>query len=272
METQRLRVSAVKKLFLMSIHPTAIISPKAEIGANCEVGPYCVIGDNVKLGDNCRLIHHVNIEGYSNIGANNLFHPFCTIGTKTQDLKYQGEPTWLEMGANNEFREFTSVNRGTAPGEKTVIGSNNLFLTYSHVAHNCTVGNHCILSNNGTLGGHVIVEDYVIISGLAAVHQFCRIGQHSMVGGCSKIVQDVPPYFIADGNPADVRAVNAVGLQRRGFTEEQISTIRRARRALYDANLNTSQALALLEEEMGDKPEAQTIINFVRNSQRGIIR
>ncbi|MDR0534069.1 MAG: acyl-ACP--UDP-N-acetylglucosamine O-acyltransferase [Verrucomicrobiales bacterium] len=256
----------------MSIHPTAIVSPKAKLGDNVEVGPYCIIGDNVKIGDNCRLIHHVNIEGYSKIGAHNLFHPFCTIGTKTQDLKYKGEPTWLIMGDHNEFREFTSVNRGTSPEEKTIIGNHNLFLTYSHVAHNCEVGNHCILSNNGTLGGHVIVEDYVIISGLAAVHQFCRVGQHSMIGGCSKIVQDVPPYFIADGNPADVRAVNTVGLQRRGFTEEQIALLRRARRTLYDANLNTSQALTLLEEELGANPEVQVLINFVRNSQRGIIR
>ncbi|MDR1305823.1 MAG: acyl-ACP--UDP-N-acetylglucosamine O-acyltransferase [Verrucomicrobiales bacterium] len=254
------------------IHPTAIISAKAELGADVEIGPYCVIGDHVRLGDRCRLLHHVNLEGHSVIGSGNLFHPFCAIGTKTQDLKYQGEPTWLELGADNEFREFTSVNRGTGPGEKTVIGSGNLFLTYSHVAHNCTVGNHCIFSNNGTLAGHVIVEDYVIISGLSAVHQFCRLGQHCMVGGCTKIVQDVPPYFIADGNPASVRAVNTVGLQRRGFTEAQIAVIRRARRSLYDENLNTSQALALLEEELGDKPEAQIIINFARNSQRGIIR
>jgi UDP-N-acetylglucosamine acyltransferase len=256
----------------MSIHPTAIISPKAELGTDCEVGPYCIIGDHVTLGDHCRLLHHVNIEGYANIGDSNLFHPFSTIGTKTQDLKYTGEPTWLEMGDHNEFREFTSINRGTAPGEKTTIGSHNLFLTYSHVAHNCEVGSHCILSNNGTLGGHVIVEDHVIVSGLAAIHQFCRVGQHSMIGGCSKIVQDVPPYFIADGNPASVRAVNVVGLQRRGFTEDQITIIRRARRSLYDENLNTSQALALLEEELGCQPEVQTIINFVRNSQRGIIR
>ncbi|MDR2463316.1 MAG: acyl-ACP--UDP-N-acetylglucosamine O-acyltransferase [Verrucomicrobiales bacterium] len=256
----------------MSIHPTAIISPKAEIGADIDIGAYCVVGDHVKLGNGCRLMHHVSIEGCTVIGSGNLFHPFSTIGGKTQDLKYEGEPTWLEIGDHNEFREFTSVNRGTGVGEKTVIGSGNLFLTYSHVAHNCAVGNHCILSNNGTLGGHVVVEDHVIVSGLAAVHQFCRVGQHSMIGGCTKIVQDVPPYFIADGNPATVRAVNSVGLQRRGFTDEQISIIRRARRSLYDENLNTTQALALLEEELGTHPEVQILITFVRNSQRGIIR
>ncbi|MDR1192415.1 MAG: acyl-ACP--UDP-N-acetylglucosamine O-acyltransferase [Verrucomicrobiales bacterium] len=254
------------------IHSTAIISPQAEIGADVDIGPYCVIGDHVRLGDRCRLMSHVNIEGHTVIGSGNLFHPFSTIGGKTQDMKYQGEPTWLELGDNNEFREFTSVNRGTGAGEKTVIGSGNLFLTYSHIAHNCVVGNHCIFSNNGTLAGHVTVEDYVIISGLSAVHQFCRVGQHAMIGGCTKIVQDVPPYFIADGNPATVRAVNSVGLQRRGFTEEQISVIRRARRSLYDENLNTTQALTLLDEELGAHPEVQVLITFVRNSQRGIIR
>lgn len=256
----------------MAIHPTAIISPHAQVPADCEVGPYCIIGDNVTLGSGCRLMSHVVLQGPSVFGCGNLFHPFSAIGGKTQDLKYAGEPTFLEVGDRNEFREYVTVNRGTGVGEKTVIGSDNLFLTYAHVAHNCTVGNHCIFSNNGTLAGHVTVEDYAIISGLAAVHQFCRIGRHSIVGGCSKIVQDVPPYFLADGNPAEVRAVNLVGLQRRGFSEETITALRKALRLLYNKSLNTTQALAEVEAQLGTVPEVRHIIEFVRASRRGIIR
>lgn len=256
----------------MSVHPTAIVHPEARIDASCEIGPYCVIGGHVTLGPGCRLMSHVVLQGPSLFGSHNLFHPFCSIGGKTQDLKYTGEPTYLEVGDHNEFREYVTVNRGTGPGEKTIIGHHNLFLTYAHVAHNCVVGNHCIFSNNGTLAGHVVVEDYAIISGLAAVHQFCRIGRHSIVGGCTKIVQDVPPYFVADGNPAEVRAVNQVGLKRRGFSEETIAALRKALRLLYDRTCNTTQALARVEAELGTVPEVRHIIEFVRSSQRGIIR
>jgi len=256
----------------MALHPTALIAPSAQVPADCEVGPYCVIRENVTLGPGCRLMSHVVLQGPSVFGRDNLFHPFCSIGGKTQDLKYAGEPTFLEVGDRNEFRECVTVNRGTGVGEKTVIGSDNLFLTYAHVAHNCTVGDHCIFSNNGTLAGHVTVEDHAIISGLAAVHQFCRIGRHSIVGGCSKIVQDVPPYFVADGNPAEVRAVNLVGLQRRGFSEETITALRKALRLLYTKSLNTSQALAEVEARLGTVPEVRHLIDFVRASKRGIIR
>jgi UDP-N-acetylglucosamine acyltransferase len=254
------------------IHPSAIISPTAEIPADTEIGPYSIIGDHVTLGPGCRLLGHVVLQGPSTFGARNLFHPFVSIGGKTQDLKYTGEPTGLEVGDDNEFREFVTVNRGTAIGEKTIIGSHNLFLTYAHVAHNCVVGNHCIFSNNGTLAGHVTVEDHAIISGLAAVHQFCRIGRHSIVGGCSKIVQDVPPYFVADGNPAEVRAVNHVGLQRRGFPDDTISALRKALRLLYNKSLNTSQAVQQVEDQLGGVPEVRHLIDFVRTSTRGIIR
>lgn len=254
------------------IHHTAIISPTARLPQEIEIGPFCVIGSDVTLGEGCVLTNHVNLQGPSTFGKKNLFHPFCSIGGKTQDLKYSGEPTLLEVGDHNEFREFASVNRGTGPGEKTVIGSHNFFLTYSHIAHNCVVGNHCIFSNNGTLAGHVIVEDHAIISGLAAVHQFCRIGQHSLIGGCSKIVKDVPPFFIADGNPAEVTAVNLVGLQRRNFSEDAISTIRKAYKCFYDSTLNTSQAIQALEQEFPDSTHVKTLIDFVKNSQRGVIR
>ncbi|MDX6767447.1 MAG: acyl-ACP--UDP-N-acetylglucosamine O-acyltransferase [Candidatus Methylacidiphilales bacterium] len=254
------------------IHPTCLIAPSAVVPPDTEAGPYCVIGDHVTLGPGCRLMSHVVLQGPSTFGAGNLFHPFCSIGGKTQDLKYTGEPTLLEVGDRNEFREYVTVNRGTAIGEKTIIGHDNLFLTYAHVAHNCIVGNHCIFSNNGTLAGHVTVEDYAIISGLAAVHQFCRVGRHSIVGGCSKIVQDVPPYCVADGNPAEVRAINQVGLQRRGYPDETITALRKALRLLYDKTLNTSQAMQKIEDQLGSVTEVRHMVDFVRTTKRGIIR
>lgn len=256
----------------MAIHSTAIVDKSAKLAANVEVGPYCVIGPNVQLDEGCVLMHHVSLEGPTMIGKKNLFHPFCSIGGKTQDLKYEGEPTFLEIGDENEFREFVTINRGTGKNEKTIIGSNNLLLAYSHVAHNCVVGNHCIFSNNGTLAGHVTVEDYAIIGGLAAVHQFCRIGQHSMIGGCSKIVQDVPPYFIADGNPAEIRGVNITGLQRRNFSDDQIKTLRQAWKTLYNPKFNTSQAAKELQKKFKNSKDVQYLVDFIQNSQRGIIR
>lgn len=254
------------------VHETAILSRGAEVAPNVRIGPYCVIGEGVKLGSGCVLHNHVTLSGPTHIGENNLFHPYAVIGTKTQDLKYEEEPTYCRIGNGNEFREFVTVNRGTGKGEETRIGDGNLFLTYSHVAHNCVVGDHTIFSNNATLAGHVIVEDYAVISGFGAAHQFCRIGRHALVGGCTKIVQDVPPYFIADGNPAQVRSVNQVGLQRRGFSDETISTLRKALRILYNREINTSQALEQLESQLNGATEVHHIIDFVRNSRRGIIR
>ncbi|HSI85243.1 MAG: acyl-ACP--UDP-N-acetylglucosamine O-acyltransferase [Candidatus Methylacidiphilales bacterium] len=256
----------------MMIHPTAIIDPAARIGHDVEIGPYCVIGAGVELGDRCRLMHHVSLEGPTRIGPANIFHPFTVIGARTQDLKYTVEPTYLEIGSGNNFREFCTVHRATAPGNATRIGSGNNFLAYSHVAHDCIVGNHCIFSNNATLAGHVVVEDFAIISGLSAVHQFCRLGKLSFVGGCTKIVQDVPPYFIADGNPAAMRAVNVVGLQRQGYSPEQIVEIRNAYRILYDKTLNTSQAVEKLDGEFSNSPAVRVLIDFVKTSSRGIIR
>ena len=173
------------------IHSTAIIDPGAELGDGIVVGPYCVIGAGVKLGDGSRLHNHVTLAGPSEIGANNEFYPYASIGQRSQDLKYAGEPTFLKIGDGNTFREFCTVNRGTAPGSYTVVGSHGNYLAYSHIAHDCIVGDHVIFSNNGTLAGHVTVGDHAIMGGLTAVHQFCRIGAHAITGGCSKIVQDV---------------------------------------------------------------------------------
>ena len=254
------------------IHPTAIIDPGAVIGEGCEIGPYCVIGGGVVLGDNCWLQNHVTLMGPSRIGAGNRFFCYSSIGQQTQDLKYVGEPTHLEVGEENTFREFVTVNRGTAPGSRTAIGSRGNFLAYSHVAHDCTVGDRVIFSNNGTIAGHVQVGDFAVIGGLTAVHQFCRIGAHAITGGCSKIVQDVPPFMIADGNPAVVRGLNKVGLERHGFGPETLKALREAYRILYRSELNQQQALERLEVEPCGDRAVQQLLAFVKSSQRGVIR
>lgn len=253
----------------MSIHPTAIIDPSAKIGADVTVGPYCIIGPDVELGDGCWLQHHVTIMGPSKIGKNNRFYAYGSIGQQSQDLKYTAEPTWLEVGDNNTFREFCSVHRATSPGDRTLIGSHNNFLSYVHIAHDCVVGSHVIFSNNGTLAGHVVVGDHVILGGLSAVHQFCRIGTRSIIGGCSKVVQDVTPYSTADGNPARTRGLNLVGLQRAGFSRDQIRAIRQAYKQVYRSGLNNAQAVeALRAGELTE--EAALFTDFVATTKRGI--
>jgi UDP-N-acetylglucosamine acyltransferase len=257
---------------MSKIHPTAIIDPQAEIGEGCQIGPYCVVGAGVTLGANSVLHNHVTLAGPSAIGADNQFYPYCSIGQRTQDLKYESEPTYLKIGDANTFREFCTVSRGTAPEAKTTIGSRGNFLAYSHIAHDCLVGNDVIFSNNGTLAGHVTVEDFAVIGGLTAVHQFCRIGQHAITGGCSKIVQDVPPFFIADGNPAEVRGVNLVGLERRGFDVSIIRSLREAYKVIYRSNLNTKQALDAIREQIPFNSGIEALVAFVETSKRGIVR
>ena len=252
------------------IHPTAIIELGAELGDGIVIGPYCVIYSGVRLGDGCHLQNHVTLAGPSQIGANNEFFAYTSIGQRSQDLKYEGEPTYLKIGVGNTFREFCTVNRGTAPGSHTIIGSYGNFLAYSHIAHDCTVGDHVIFSNNGTLAGHVTVGDYAIMGGLTAVHQFCRIGAHAITGGCSKIVQDVPPFMIADGNPAKVRAINSVGLKRRGFSDESVAAIKHAHRVLYREKRNHREAVEVLRSEENPVPEVKLLIDFVAESERGI--
>lgn len=257
---------------MSDIHPSAIIDPSAEIGHGCRIGPYCVVGPGVRLGNHALLHNHVTLAGPTVIGENNEFYPYCSIGQRSQDLKYASEPTYLEIGDANTFREFCTVNRGTAPEAKTIIGSRGNFLAYSHIAHDCIVGNDVIFSNNGTLAGHVVVEDFAVIGGLTAVHQFCRIGQHAITGGCSKIVQDVPPFFIADGNPAEVRGVNQVGLERRGFDAGHVRSLRDAYKIIYRSNLNTKQALESIRMEIPSNPQVDALVVFIETSKRGIVR
>ena len=256
------------------IHPTAIISPKAELGKNVRVGPFCTIGPDVTLGDGCVLHSHVVIEGASVFGKNNEFFPFAVIGGKTQDLKYIGEPTALEVGDDNVFRENATVHRGTFAELPTRIGSHNLFLCYSHIAHDCQIGARVILSNSTGIAGHVTIGVHAIVSGLAAVHQFVRIGKHSIIGGCAKVVQDVPPFTIVDGNPASTRGVNLIGLQRRGFSKGDIRDIKSAYKRLFlKKDLSLANGLSSLKATAAAlNANVEHLIHFIENSQRGVSR
>ncbi|MEY2465845.1 MAG: UDP-N-acetylglucosamine acyltransferase [Verrucomicrobiota bacterium] len=252
------------------IHATAVINPKAQIDDDCEIGPYCVIGENVTLGAKCKLHSHVVIDGHTKLGSGNEIFPFASIGLKTQDLKWKGGLTRTEIGDNNTFREYVTIHSATSDGEVTSVGSNNHILAYCHLAHNVTLGNHVIMSNVATLAGHVTVEDHAIVGGLAAVHQFCRIGRMSIIGGCSKVVQDVPPFMLADGNPAETRTINKVGLERNGISEEAQSALRSAYKILFREGLTISNALVKIEKELPKLPEVLHLVNFVRTSERGI--
>jgi UDP-N-acetylglucosamine acyltransferase len=252
------------------VHHTAIIHPKAQIGPQCEIGPYCVIGEHVALGDGCILHSHVVIDGHTKLGRENEIFPFASIGLKTQDLKWKGGVTRTEIGDGNTFREYVTIHSATGDGEVTRVGSHNHILAYCHIAHNCTLGDHVIMSNVATLAGHVTVEDHAVVGGLVAVHQFCRIGKLSMIGGCSKIVQDVPPFMIVDGNPGETRTINKVGLERHGVSEEGQSALRQAYKILFREGLTIPNALAKIEKELPPLPEVKHLIQFVRSSERGI--
>jgi UDP-N-acetylglucosamine acyltransferase len=252
------------------IHPTAVVHPKAELGADCEIGPYCVIGPNVVLGPECRLHSHVVIDGHTRLGRGNQIFPFASIGLQTQDLKWKGGLTRTEIGDDNTFREYVTIHSATGDGEATVVGSNNHILAYSHIAHNVIVGNQVIMSNVATLAGHIVVEDFAVIGGLAAVHQFCRIGKLSMIGGCAKVVQDVPPFMIVDGNPAETRTINKVGMERNGISDDAQAALRQAFKMLFREGLTIPNALARIEQELPLLPEIQHLVRFVRASERGI--
>jgi UDP-N-acetylglucosamine acyltransferase len=256
----------------LQIHPTAIVDPAAQIGPGSVIGPYCVIGSNVLIGEGCWLQHHVTLCGPMRGGARNKFYAYCSIGQQTQDLKYRGEPTYLEIGDENTFREFVTVNRSTTGEGRTRIGSRGNFLAYSHIGHDCQVGDEVVFSNNGTLAGHVHVGDNAVMGGLTAVHQFCRIGRFAITGGCSKIVQDVPPFMIADGNPAEIRGINQIGLERKNFPNETIRLIKDTFRLIYRSKLNTAQAVEAIRRELSQTDEIRQIVEFIESSERGIIR
>lgn len=258
----------------MIIHPTAVVDPKATIPGSCEIGPYCVVGANVEMGENCRLISHVVLEGPSKLGSNNRIFPFASIGMGPQDLSFKGEPTRLEIGDNNEIREFVTIHRGTTKGGGlTKLGSHTLIMAYSHIAHDCIVGDHVIMANGATLAGHVTVEDWAVVGALCPVHQFVRIGAHSYVGGGSTITQDVLP-FSKTSAAREVRAygMNSVGLSRRGFAPERIQKIHHAYKVLLASKLNTSQALERLKSEGDQGEDVAMLVRFIESSERGILK
>ncbi len=253
------------------IHPSAIVDPTAQLGTEVEIGPFAFVGAGVILGDRCRLHHHASVEGVTTLGADCEVFPFASIGAKTQDLKYRGGGPGVQIGSRNIFREYVSVHAATDDGGFTAIGDDNAILAYSHVAHDCRLGNHIVMSNSISLAGHVIVEDHVTFGGVAGVHQFCRIGAYSMVSAYAKVVQDVGPFFIADGQPAVHRTFNKVGLERKGFTPERTERVKQIFRILFRDGLNRTQAL----EKLAQHPAAQTeefarMIAFAARSERGL--
>jgi UDP-N-acetylglucosamine acyltransferase len=254
----------------LMIHPTAIIESGATLGEGVSVGPYAYIGASVTIGAGSIVHHHATVDGLTVVGEGNEIFPYAYIGAKTHDLKYKGGESRLIIGARNVFREYVSIHLATNEGDATVLGSDNHFLAYAHVAHDCHVGNYCVMSSHAALGGHVVMHDHVVIGWDAGVHQFCKIGSYVMVGACSKLVQDVPPYMMVDGNPAVVRTINRVGLERRGFDSSSIERIRSAYKLLYRSGLNRAQALERILSELDyDSPEIQAILAFSSNSQRG---
>jgi UDP-N-acetylglucosamine acyltransferase len=255
---------------MSAVHPSAIIHPKARIGSRCEIGPYCVIGQHVTLGEKCKLHSHVVLDGHTVLGKENEIFPFASIGLKTQDLKWKGGMTATKIGDGNTFREYVTVHSATGAGEETRIGSRNHILAYCHIAHNCLLGDHIIMSNVATLAGHVVVGDFAVIGGLAAVHQFCRIGKMAMIGGCSKVVQDVPPFMMADGNPAETRTINKTGMERNGISEAAQGALRTAYKILFRQGLTVSNAIAKAEKKLPPLPEIRHLLQFVRTSERGI--
>lgn len=262
-----------KVVALREIHETAIVHPNARIGRNVIIGPYAIIGENVEIGDDCIIGPQVLIDGWTSIGVGNRFFHSASIGCEPQDLKFKGEKSFLTIGDYNIFRESVTVSRGTeGGGGETRIGNNNLFMAYSHVAHDCQIGSNVILGNSTGLAGHVVVEDRAIISGISGVHQFCKIGKMAMVGFLSKIVKDVPPYILVDGNPAKVSGINVVGLRRNNVSSEIRDEIKRAYRILYRSNLIISKAIEQMEQELRGSEEIDHFIRFLRSAERGILR
>jgi len=257
----------------VSIDPRAVIEAGAKLAADVEVGPFAIIGANVEIGPGCRIGPHSIVTGHTKLGAGNQVFQFASIGDAPQDKKYAGEPTRLEIGERNVFREFVTVNRGTTHDEGvTRIGSDNLFMAYTHIAHDCRVGNHVVMANVATLAGHVEIGDHVIMGGLSAVHQFCKIGAHAFIANNAAVTRDVPPYVMAVGQPAEPHSVNATGLSRRGFTPEQVRNVKSAFRVLYRSELPLEEALARLREAAATQPEVATFVEFIGRSTRSLVR
>lgn len=258
---------------MAQVHPTAVVHPDARLHETVEVGPYTVIGPKVTIGPGTRVGPHAVIEGRTTLGARNHVFQFASVGAAPQDLKFAGEDTQLVIGDENIIREFATLHIGTVGGGGvTRIGNRNLFMNYSHVAHDVVIGNGCILANSVALAGHVELSDYVILGGLSAVHQFTRLGKHAFVAGGSMVAMDVPPYCTAQGDRAELAGLNTVGLARHGFTDEQQGRIKEAYKILFRSKLTLAEALTKLKAELGGHPEIDHLIDFVSSSKRGLTR
>lgn len=255
------------------IDPRALVSKKAIIGEGVSIGPYSIIGDQVKIGPYCRIESHVSIVGDTDIGEHCVFFPFSSIGTIPQDLKFKGERTKLRIGNYNTFREFITLNAGTSGGGGiTSIGDHNFFMAYSHIAHDCHIGNHTIFANAATLAGHVDVDDFAVIGAFSGIHQFCRIGKHAFIGGYSVVTQDALPYILTVGNRAQSHGVNIIGLKRKGFPEKVIEAIKEAYRIIFRSKMLLKEALQKVELELGSYEEVRYFCEFIRSSKRGVVR
>lgn len=257
---------------MVEIHSTAIVEEGAILEDGVKIGPYCIVGKDVKIGKNTVLQSHVVVEGITEIGEENTIYSFVSIGKASQDLKYRGEPTKTIIGNKNSIREFVTIHRGTDDRWETRIGSGNLLMAYVHIAHDVIVGDGCILANNVTLAGHVVVDSHAIIGGLTPVHQFTHIGSYVMVGGASAINQDICPFVLAEGNKAVIRGLNTVGLRRRGFSDEELSNLKKVYRIIFRKGLPLKEALAEAEEQFGSDKNVVYLLEFIRNSERGIAR
>ncbi len=255
------------------IHPQAIVEQGAVIGKNTKIGPWTFVANNVVIGDDCEIHSHVVIKGPTTLGNGNNIFQFASIGEDCQDLKYAGEPTKLIIGDNNTFRESCTIHRGTVQDQGiTKIGSNNLFMAYTHVAHDCVVGNHCIMANNASIAGHVHVGNHAILGGMSGVHQFCHIGEHSFVAANALVLKDIPPYLMASGQPAKPYGLNSEGLKRRGFSKEILLKLKRAYKAVYRSGLVVDEVVEQLKTQADQAEEVIKFANFIQESSRGIIR
>ncbi len=257
---------------MADIHPTAIIEDGAEVDGSAVIGPYCLVGGGVRIGAGTRLMSHVHIEGDTHIGRDCTIFPFASIGTQTQDLKYRGGTPGVRIGNGTTLREYVTVNAATEDGDLTVVGDGGHIMAYAHIAHDCRVGDGVIMANCATLGGHVTLEEGAIVGGLCGVHQFVRIGRAGIIGGCSKVTQDIPPYMMADGHPARVRSLNRVGLQRRGTSEEVLAALKSAYRVLFRSGKTLEEAIRQIETEGAEIEECRVLVDFLRSAERGVAR
>ena len=264
--------SEVRSRREVTIHPSAIVHPEAQLGEGVEIGPFAIVDANVQIGDRTVIGPRATVEGHTIIGDDNEIYTGAVVGSKTQDKKFDGGVSYLRIGHRNHIREYVTMNPGTKEGTETVVGDDNLFMAYSHIAHDCIVHNRTILANQATLAGHVILEDGVILGGLSAVHQFVTLGKLSLVGGCSKVVQDIPPYMIVDGHPAKASAINTVGMDRAEMTKEDKSSIKKVYKILFRTGQALKTSIAQIEEEVPQTEAVKEVLSFLSRAERGICK